>query len=154
MAISPNDAFTSGQVLTAQECNNFPFGIVGYAERTTGSLTVTTAIADLTGMSVTFTALANRVYKFTINSTGQKLTTQGWTGVFLTNTANFTYSAVYATAPANGYFNTCATSYLSGFTAGSITVKLRAQCEVATSTILASSLSDKIQLIVEDMGPF
>jgi len=153
MAISPNNAFVAGQVLTAQECNSLPFGVVGLVERTAGNLTVTTAVADLTGMSVTFTALANRVYKFTLNSTGQKLTTQGWTGVFLTNAANFVYSAVYDTAPANGYFNTSATSFLSGFTAGSITIKLRAQCENDTSTILASSLADKIQLIVEDMGP-
>jgi hypothetical protein len=153
MAISPNNAFVAGQVLTAQECNNLPFGVVGLVERTTGSFTVTTAVADVTAMSVTFTALANRIYKFSTVCTGQKLTNQGWTGLFLTNTANFVYAAVYATAPANGYYNLSSSSYLGGFTPGSITVKLRAQCENDTSTILAQSLADKIQLIVEDMGP-
>jgi hypothetical protein len=152
MAISPNNAFVAGQVLTAQECNNFPFGVVGLVERTTGTLTITTTIGDLTGMSVTFTALANRVYKFSVLATGQKLTAQGWTGLFLTNAGNTVYAAAYATAPANGYHNLSYSSYLSGFTPGSITVKLRASTENNTSSILAST-SDKLQLIVEDMGP-
>jgi hypothetical protein len=152
MAISPNDAFVAGQVLTAQECNNFPFGVVGLVERTSGGLTVTTTQADLTGMSITFTALANRVYKFSVLATGQKLTGQGWTGVFVSRTDNVIFASSYATAPANGYFNLSCSTYVSGFTPGSITIKLRAACEVNTSTILAST-TDKLQFIVEDIGP-
>jgi hypothetical protein len=152
MAISPNDAFTSGQVLTAQECNNFPFGVVGLVERTAGNLTVTTAVADLTSMSVTFTALANRVYRFSTLCTGLKNTSATWTGLFLTNAGNTVYASTYATAAAGQYFNLSFSCYLSGFTPGSITVKLRAQCQTDTSTILAAA-TNPLQLIVEDMGP-
>lgn len=152
MAISPNDAFISGQVLTAQECNNFPFGVVGLVTRNSTPLTVTTTIADLTSMTVTFTALANRVYKFSALCTGQKLTNTGWTGLFLTNNANTIYASTYATAPANQYFNLSFSTYLSGFTPGSISVKLRAACEQNTATILADSQAP-LQLFVEDMGP-
>ena len=64
MAISPNDDFTAGQILTATECNNFPRGVMGIATSTTAyALTATDAIA--TGMTVTFTAVANRYYRIT-----------------------------------------------------------------------------------------
>jgi hypothetical protein len=152
MAISPNDAFVAGQVLTAQECNNFPFGVVGLVERTTGSLTVTTAVGDLTGMSISFTALANRLYKLSVLCTGQKLTAQGWTGVYVTRPDNVVLNAAYATAPANGYFNLSSSAFISGFTPVSLTLKLRASCEIDTSTILAGT-SDKLQFMIEDMGP-
>jgi hypothetical protein len=152
MAISPNDAFTVGQVLTAQECNNFPFGIVGNVQRTAGTLTVTSTLADLTGMSVTFTALANRVYKFTALCTGQKLTSATWAGLFLTRTDNTILASTYATAAVNQYFNLSFSCYLSGFTAGSITLKLRGQVSTDTAGYLADSQAP-LQLFVEDMGP-
>jgi len=68
MAISPNDIFTSGQILTAQECNQFPFGIMALTTTTTN--TITSEI--LTGLNTSFTALANRNYKVsvTVHSSG------------------------------------------------------------------------------------
>lgn len=153
MAISPNDAFSSGQVLTAQECNNFPFGVVGLVQKVSGNFTVTTTISDVTGMSVAFTALANRLYKFSVLCTGLKNTSATWTGIYLTNSGNGIYAQVYATpASAGQYYNLSFPCYLSGFTPGSITVKLRAQCSTDTSTFLAGPESP-LQLIVEDMGP-
>ena len=152
MAISPNNAFTVGQVLTAQECNNFPFGVVGLVERTAGNVTVTTTTADVTGMSVTFTALANRVYRFTALATGQKLTSATWTSLLLTNSANTVYATMYVTTSVSQYFNASFTSYVSGLTAGSQTFKLRALCQTDTAGIFATA-GNPCQLIVEDMGP-
>ena len=63
MAISPNNTFTSGQVLTAQECNNFPFGIVGQGSIDSNSAVGTTEAVQVTAS--TFTAIANRYYKIT-----------------------------------------------------------------------------------------
>jgi hypothetical protein len=64
MAILPNDDFTAGQVLTASEQNRFPRGIMAYATSTTTyTLTLTETIT--TGMTVTFTAVAGRLYKLT-----------------------------------------------------------------------------------------
>jgi hypothetical protein len=70
MAINPNTTFTAGAVLTADEANRFPRGVMGAVYRTAGDLTVTTTLADLTGMTVTFTAEASRTYKATWNVTG------------------------------------------------------------------------------------
>ena len=64
MAISPNDDFTAGQILTAQECNQFPRGVMALATSTT-SYTLTTSEVIATGMTVTFTAVANRYYRIT-----------------------------------------------------------------------------------------
>jgi hypothetical protein len=64
MAISPNDNFTAGQVLTATECNQFPRGVMQYAS-STADYTLTTDDVIATGMSVTWSAVANRYYRIT-----------------------------------------------------------------------------------------
>ena len=62
MAITPNTDFTSGQILTATQQNNFPRGLVQLATSSTAQNTISTEVLA-TGMSVTFTAVANRNYK-------------------------------------------------------------------------------------------
>ena len=64
MAISPNDNFTAGQVLTATECNQFPRGVMQFASSST-NYTLTTSDAVATGMTATWSAVANRYYKIT-----------------------------------------------------------------------------------------
>lgn len=64
MAINPNTDFTTGQVLTADQANRWPRGIMARAGSTT-SYTLTTSSAIATGMTVTFAAIANRYYKIT-----------------------------------------------------------------------------------------
>ena len=51
MAISPNDDFTAGQVLTATECNQFPRGVMAYAQ-STADYTLTTSDVIATGMTL------------------------------------------------------------------------------------------------------
>ena len=63
MAISPNVDFTSGQILTATQQNQFPRGIVAYTQSTSSSASITTEVVTLTSSS--FTAVANRYYKIT-----------------------------------------------------------------------------------------
>jgi hypothetical protein len=64
MAINPNTQFSSGAVFTADEANRFPRGIMGYATSTTSqNLTTTSTVA--TGMTVTFDAETDRLYKVT-----------------------------------------------------------------------------------------
>ena len=64
MAISPNDNFTAGQVLTATECNQFPRGVMAFANSSV-NYTLTTSDAQATGMTVTWSAVADRYYKIT-----------------------------------------------------------------------------------------
>ena len=63
MAISPNVDFTSGQILTATQQNQFPRGIVAFATNTSNDASITTEEVEIT--STSFTAVANRYYRIT-----------------------------------------------------------------------------------------
>ena len=152
MAINPNTDFSSGAVLTAAQQNRFPRGVMGTAARTAGNLTATTTVSDLTGMSITFTAVANRLYRASWGANAVKETTGGYTQLTFADSANtvYGYSIVYVVA--GGYINLSGVSLISGLTAGSKTFKLRAIAENNTSTILASATAP-LQFIIEDIGP-
>ena len=61
MAINPNTDFTTGAVLTADQQNRFPRGVMAYETKTVQN-TFTTEEVQATA---TFTAVANRYYKIT-----------------------------------------------------------------------------------------
>ena len=151
MAVNPNTTFTAGAVYTASQSNRFPRGVMGTATQTLGNLTVTTSVAALTGMTVTFTAEANRVYKATWNVTGQKITATGWIGVYLRNGAT-ALGTVYQTPVINYYGNLSGMAFITTLTAGSQTLALWASAENNSFTVLANA-SDPCHLIIEDIGP-
>ena len=64
MAINPNTDFSSGAILTASQQNRFPRGIMAQASSFT-SYTLTLTETITTGMTVTFDAVAGRIYKLT-----------------------------------------------------------------------------------------
>ena len=153
MAITSNDTFTSGQILTAQECNNFPFGVVASSTSTAGNINITTgALQNVTGASLTFTAIAGRTYKFTAVASCLKNTAAGWTLLALTNSAGAQQGpGVYASAAAGEYANLSFSGFLTGIAAGSQTYKLMATTVNNTSTLIRSG-SDALQFFIEDVG--
>ena len=60
-----NDAFTAGQILTALEMNNLPFGRCGSASATADQTGISSAV-DLTSLTVTWTAVSSRYYRTTL----------------------------------------------------------------------------------------
>jgi len=62
---SPNTTFTSGQILTAAQINNLPFGLVAAPVNSTTINQAVTTVADVTGMTLTFNTVTNRVYGIT-----------------------------------------------------------------------------------------
>jgi hypothetical protein len=54
---SPNATFTTGAVYTAAQANNFPFGRVAAPINITANQTGITAQVDITGATITFTAI-------------------------------------------------------------------------------------------------
>ena len=127
---------------------------MGAVYRTAGDVTLAVAIADITGMTVTFTAEASRTYKATWTATGYKSTANGWAGVFLANSANTIFGAVYATANivGVGYYNLSGVTYFSNLAAGSQTLKLRGAIENLNGQITASGTNPCV-LMIEDCGP-
>jgi hypothetical protein len=154
MAISPNDTFTSGQILTAQECNNFPFGVVGYTESTTLSQGGVTSIVDLTGMSVTFTAIANRYYKISASMYAYPSVTNACASLSIRQ-GSTTLQTIITNLGVAGVGATMTGYTLETFTAGSTTLKLSgALTSGSTGTILFNAAATlPVSILIEDLGP-
>jgi hypothetical protein len=151
MAVAPNTTFSSGAIFTAAQANAFPFGIVGYNQRSSGNITLGTTIADLTGLTTTFTAIANRGYKVTFTALVQKSSAAGLIDLYLTKGDN-TQLAEYFTYLSSGEFQTMSFSFVvTGLTAGTQTLKMRGLVDVAGGTVYASGLNVAV-FIVEDIG--
>ena len=132
---------------------NLPWGVVGAVQSVAGNLTVTKSFADVTGSSITWTAVAGRTYKFTANASALKNTSESWVYLTVTTSANAQIgSGVYASAAAGEYANLSFSGYATGITAGSQTHKLRTICGAATATLVRSG-SDYLSFFIEDIGP-
>jgi hypothetical protein len=149
MAVSPNTNFSTGQVFTSAQANNFPRGVMGYAISTT-SPTVTTTTADVTGMTATWTAVANRLYRATFEGF-VACTNPSQNQFFFADASNVNQDSWYEDIPA-GAFRTICLVYLFTTTAGSKTLKLRAQTSAGTMTFYGDS-GRSLSFIVEDLGP-
>lgn len=161
MAIAPNDTFTSGQILTAAECNAFPFGVVARAVSGT-DYTLTTSTAIATGMTVTFTAIANRYYKITYMEPQCQTSTVANSdtniAIRVTNAAGTLLNQGFIRGETSGQADTGTITLVSTstFTAGSVTI---VGCAKTSSTTGAPVLgrgavaAGNALLLVEDIGP-
>jgi hypothetical protein len=149
MAVSPNTDFTSGQILTAAQMNNFPRGVMGYAVSTT-TPTVGTTQADVENMTVTWTAVANRLYRATFEGF-VNVTTASESQFFFTDASNVINDSWYQNVPAN-QFTTLCLQHLFTIGAGSKTLKVRALASAGTMTFFGTA-SRQFSFIIEDLGP-
>ena len=157
MAINPNTDFSSGAVFTADQANRFPRGVMALATSTT-SYTLTTSEVIATGMTVTFTAVANRYYRITYfepqgqtasvaSNTQLTLRQTNATGTVLQNTI---FQNESAATDQQGI--TCMRTMT--FSAGSITVVGTAKCNSTTGAPqLIRDSNRQAQLLIEDIGP-
>jgi hypothetical protein len=153
MAISPNTNFSSGAVLTAQQQNNFPRGIMAFSQVTATDATVTAEEVQITGGS--FTAVANRYYKITYYEPQIVSTTaSSWVAsrIRLTNLAGTGYQLgfVQLTAGVTNAFINC--QWVGTLTAG--TTNFVATLQSTTGNASATrSVNSPAFLLVEDLGP-
>ena len=159
MAIAPNTTFVIGQVLTAAQANAFPFGNVALASSAT-SYTMTTAAVQTTGMTVSWTAIANRNYKVTYYE--PQVTTPSTLSGFTTIRL---YENSVATGPQlqQGFVQNSAAVALSG----SLTLTYVGPFSAGTRTVIGAGLASSVTgvpiagrsalakafLLVEDLGP-
>jgi hypothetical protein len=150
MAITPNTTFVSGAILTAQQQNNFPRGVmqIGTATANTAGFTAET----LTLTAITFTAVANRYYRITyfepeIYQNGGGTLTQR---IRLTNVTGTVLNSSANTKLTND--NTSVTTVaVETFSAGSITVC--GTMQISANTMIAQRAAGKYAfLLVEDIG--
>jgi len=154
MAIAPNTTFVSGAILTAAQQNAFGFSTVAMTKTTTMSQTGITTATDLTGATVTWTAIANRNYKITwqtyattsIDNTGGTVTLNEGATILQYATTNLISSGAGATI--NGL-------YIGTFSAGSHTLKLvGSRAAGGANTVFFQSVATlPTFILVEDIGP-
>jgi hypothetical protein len=151
MAINPNTDFTAGAILTADQQNRFPRGIMALSTLTSN---VTLLNAETSITNVSFTAVANRNYRINYfcgnaSNVGASL-----------NTFVFRQTSVAGTILATNLF-TNATAFtffvnfscITTFAAGSQSIFVRGSTNGGAGTILASSATSPSFLVVEDIGP-
>jgi hypothetical protein len=143
MAITPNTTFTSGQILTAQQQNNFPRGIIAVTTSTSNVLTGTI----LSGLSTTFTAVANRNYRISV----AVVTSQPVAGnrLIVSFNGGSTRAIDFTTGAAS--FNNLFGSSVQTYSAGSNTIDVTWTQVTGVSTPLAG-VGNPHQLIIEDIG--
>jgi hypothetical protein len=154
-----NTTFTAGAVLTAQQMNNLPWGVVdataggtsgrGFVRSTT-NFTMTTTAADVTGMTVTFNALAGRIYRATFTAEGNNVATAQNVKIDVTDGSNNVYSSIRSYMISTGQVGLCCVAVLTGLT-GSQILKVRAAIATANAAILTGNQG--IHFVVEDIGP-
>ena len=144
-----NTTFVSGNILTAAQMNNLPWGVAGYATKaTTQSVT---AEADVSGLTATWTAVAGRVYKFTIMMTMNASATANEVIVYLNDGTTNVKETIMSQV--NGeYQERSVIFYVTGITAGSKTYKVRATGSSTTIYGTSTRASLAAQFIIEDIG--
>lgn len=147
MAISPNDNFIAGQILTAVECNQFPRGVMQFTKHITNVVYST----DTTIITMTpFTAVANRYYRITFYMPQLSQSGAGFATMKIKNGATVLNTAFAAMPALNGYEGIAIA--VETLTAGSVTL---------TGTLTASTASGATNntatiygfMLVEDIGP-
>jgi hypothetical protein len=147
---TPNTTFVSGAILTATQQNNLAWGQVGTATKSTDQ-NVTTK-ADLAGLSVTFTAVANRVYEVSVTQNIFANVGVSNADLFVTDgTTDFAESL--GTIPLNHYETRTIVTAITGLTAGTKTIKVQAQATASTvfyGTGIRASIAGR--MIIKDIG--
>jgi hypothetical protein len=157
MAVNPNTTFTAGAILTADQQNRFPRGVMAYASSTT-RLDGQAAEVLSPGISVTFTAVANRYYKISyVEGAIAQITSAG---VFnlrlrLTNLTGTLLAASYDNLAAASN-TTIEISTVQTFSAGSTTVVGTGSTTAGTFNYRREIVSVTLPaayIVVEDLGP-
>ena len=154
MAISPNTTFTAS-VLTTTQMNNFPRGIVAFAQVTATDATITAEEIQITAS--TFTAVANRYYRITYYE--PQVSLPNTAGAFvvsrmrLTNLAGTQYQqGIVQTETATGNSYSMTTVWTGTLSAGSTVIVASLQCSTGTASATRAATAPG-QLIIEDIGP-
>ena len=154
MAINPNTDFTTRQVLTADQANRWPRGIVAFAENISTSPAITGESVQITGTS--FTAVANRYYKVTYyeaDVNAGTTTSYAISRIRMTNISGSIKQTGYTQLPTASTTNAIMNLVWVGTLSAGVTNFVGTQ-QTQTGTSFASRSADlRSFLMVEDIGP-
>jgi hypothetical protein len=150
MAISPNTDFTTGQVLTATNANQWPRGIMALTQNTTSDTSITSEEVQITGAA--FTAVANRYYKITYFEPNIVSGTGYFTFQIRQTNISGTIIQQFYEQSASGTDRFAHGIWVGTLTAGSQNFVATASMSTGTGTISRGG-NRVAYLLVEDIGP-
>jgi hypothetical protein len=156
MAISPNTNFTAGQVLTSDQANRFPRGIMAQATDN-ANFVLAGGVENISITASTFTAVANRYYRITYFEPSLPLVQNGNTVTMRVRLTNVTGTVIGSTVSTNadtnaGTFEPTQLTCISTFSAGSVVLVGTLTSPGAVVTAARSATSQAL-ILIEDIGP-
>jgi hypothetical protein len=148
----PGTAHTwvDGDVATAAYLNALPRGVMGYVLGSTSPQTGITTVADITGLTVTFTAVASRLYRTTLIVAATQLTAAGTSSYVIADAGNTQVNGFSISASTNFSLVAVVVLLETGIS-GSVTRKGRASTNAGTLTIEGAG-GVRGSILVEDIG--
>lgn len=142
----------SAWVETVSALTKAPRGVMGYVYRTAGDISHAGGAADVTGMSITFTAVANRLYKATWSCVGNKNSVDRDTAeIRFTDSVGTVIGGIPIITLASNVGINFSGATVFTTTAGSKTYKLQMRSFSGT-TIFSANTTTPLTLIIEDIG--
>lgn len=129
---------------------NKPWGYVGSAQITSSFGSTITAVTDITGLSVTATAVANRRWKITARGQLSSTVSTDYGTIFITDAGGT--AAHQCAAPLTSVADATATALVTT-TAGSLTYKVRASRNGTGNMTFAAVATVPGFILIEDIGP-
>jgi hypothetical protein len=151
MAINPNTNFTAGAILTADQQNRFPRGIVALSLITSNANILN---AETTFTSVSFTAVADRYYRISWFS-GQIQNASSSVNNFYLRETTATGTVIQQGLQflSSGEGHLFQLSVVKTFSAGAQSIFARFDQNAGSATVMTSSATRPSFLMVEDIGP-
>lgn len=147
--------FVAGVALPAADMNLLPAGLEGggYAQITANQGSITT-IADVTGLTVTWTAVTGRSYRIAVQCEASSTVAADVVIVAITDPSNTIKTRATTVLPTATVSATLAASVIESGLSGSTTRKVRAQRALGTGTItLTAAATFPAFILVLDIGP-
>ena len=154
--------FVSGSILTAAQMTNLPMGIVaataggtsgsGYIRNTTTAVAIGTAAADVSGMTISWTAVSTRIYKVTV-TLSDVVSGAGFTPLLIevTDATPTTKYQARVVMPGN-QTNNITFSYVETGISGTILRKVRTTGVTNTGTFNTNAAAALSVFVIEDIG--
>jgi hypothetical protein len=149
-------SWATSDFVGAADLNKDPGGWVGY-EQVTASQNGITGVTDLTGLSITFTAVANRRYRTTFSGEINGSVAGDLLIAYITDGAGTSLRRGVLTVPAlisGAGYSQMTLQYVFQPSAGSITHKVRLERNAGTGNAnLFATTTSPAFILIEDLGP-
>lgn len=144
------EPWSDNDVLTAANLAGMPWGVVGYVNGSSSAQAGISSVTDLTGLSVTWTAVSTRLYVVLLTVGFTQASSTGNITVRIADGSSTSQAFYQNTLAASSHGQITVTELLTG-ASGSTTRKGRIETSAGTVSV-GGSTNNRPRLIVLDVG--